>query len=305
LELEELKMKNFYKSIIMFSLFLNSLISQINHPYPPLDLVSIPTAGTLPRGSFTIETLLMKNGGMVPKLLVGLTDNFSIGMSFGVQNFIGESKPIVNKETPEVQIKYRLFEESESQPAFLIGLDTQGFGPFIQRAEKIIRYDYIYDESNNLVLDESGSPLFEAIKEDKEISRYEQKAWGVYAVLSKNWDLFGNLGFHLGINRNTFETKDNDEDWNLFFGLDKEINRSFSFLAEYNAALNDGKEYTSIDQDMGINDIVVGKGKGFLNAGLRWNVAQNLLIEINFKDINLDNDDFVNREIKIMYSEIF
>ena len=75
---------------------------------------------------------------------------------------------------------------------------------------------------------------------------------------------------------------------------------------EYNAALNDCEEYTSIDEDsFDFNDITVGKGKGCLNAGLRWNVAQNLLIEVNFKDINLDKDDFVNREVKIMYSEKF
>ena len=126
----------------------------------------------------------------------------------------------------------------------------------------------------------------------------------MYAVLSKNWNLLGNLGFHLGVNKNTFETKDNDSSMNLFFGFDKELNRSFSLLMEYNAALNDGEEYTSIDEDsFDFNDITVGKGKGFLNAGLRWNVAENLLIEVNFKDINLDKDDFVNREVKIMYSE--
>ena len=34
-------------------------------------------------------------------------------------------------------------------------------------------------------------------------------------------------------------------------------------------------------------------------------IAQNLLIEINLKDINLNEDDFANREIKIMYSERF
>ena len=51
------------KIFIMLSLSSAILISQINHPYPPLDLVSVPTAGTLPRGSFTLETLLMKNGG--------------------------------------------------------------------------------------------------------------------------------------------------------------------------------------------------------------------------------------------------
>ena len=283
-------MKNIYLSILVFCTL---LISQVNHPYPPLDLVSIPTSGTLPKGSFTIETLLTKNGGLVPKLMVGLTENFSFGMSYGIQNFIGEEKPKTNKETPELQIKYRVFEETESTPAFLIGLDTQGFGPYISTAE-YTRY----------IMGEGG--VLEPVTETKEINRYEQKAWGVYAVLSKNWNLLGNLGFHLGVNKNTFETKDNDSSINLFFGFDKELNRSFSLLMEYNAALNDGEEYTSIDEDsFDFNDITVGKGKGFLNAGLRWNVAQNLLIEVNFKDINLDKDDFVNREVKIMYSEKF
>ena len=283
-------MKKKYLTILVFSTL---LISQVNHPYPPLDLISIPTSGTLPKGSFTIETLLTKNGGLVPKLMVGLTENFSFGMSYGIQNFIGEEKPQTNKETPELQIKYRVFEETESTPAFLMGLDTQGFGPYIGTAE-YTRY----------IMGDGGS--LEPVTEIKEINRYEQKAWGVYAVLSKNWNLLGNLGFHLGVNKNTFETKDNDSSMNLFFGFDKELNRSFSLLMEYNAALNDGEEYTSIDEDsFDFNDITVGKGKGFLNAGLRWNVAQNLLIEVNFKDINLDKDDFVNREVKIMYSEKF
>ena len=122
--------------------------------------------------------------------------------------------------------------------------------------------------------------------------------------MSKNWNLLGNLGFHIGLNKNTFEINDNDSDLNLFFGIDKELNRSFSLLLEYNAAINDGNEYTYVD-DQTINNITVGKGLGFLNAGLRWNIAENLLIEINLKDINLNRDDFANREIKIMYSQRF
>ena len=279
------------KKIILLILMALS-ISQVNHPYPPLDLVSIPTSGTLPKGSFTIETLLTKNGGMVPKLLVGLNDNFSIGMSFGVQKFIGENRPERNKETPEVQVKYRIFEETQSTPAFLVGLDTQGYGPYISNATY----------KTGLIDDpETDENEAEGIKE---INRYEQKAWGIYVVLSKNWNLLGNLGFHIGLNKNTFEINDNDSDLNLFFGIDKELNRSFSLLLEYNAAINDGNEYTYVD-DQTINNITVGKGLGFLNAGLRWNIAENLLIEINLKDINLNRDDFANREIKIMYSQRF
>ena len=110
------------------------------------------------------------------------------------------------------------------------------------------------------------------------------------------------LGF-LNFWRPSIETKDNDSDLNFFFGLDKELNRSFSLLVEYNAALNDGEEYSALEPNL--EGLTIGKGKGFLNAGIRWSVAENLLIEINFKDINLDRDDYANREVKIMYSEIF
>tara|TARA_B100000427_G_scaffold317510_1_gene313677 strand:+ start:358 stop:1203 length:846 start_codon:yes stop_codon:yes gene_type:complete len=277
----------FKKNIIVF-LFLTLLLPQDNHPYPPLDLVSIPTSGTLPRGSYTIEGLLTKNGGLVPKIMIGLNDNFSLGVSFGIQNFIGENKLEKNKDIPEFHLKYRIFEESESKPAFLLGIDTQGFGPYIQNA------DY-----KTGLTDNEGNPILET----REINRYEQKAWGIYAVASKNWKAMGNLGFHIGINRNTFERKDNDKSINYFFGLDKELNRSFSLLVEYNAALNDGQEHSASDPSL--DGLTIGKGKGFLNAGLRWTIAQNLLIEVNFKDINLDDDDYVNREVKIMYSERF
>ena len=280
----------FKKNIIVF-LFLTLLLPQDNHPYPPLDLVSIPTSGTLPRGSYTIEGLLTKNGGLVPKIMIGLNDNFSLGVSFGLQNFIGENKLEKNKDIPEFHLKYRVFEESESKPAFLLGIDTQGFGPYIENAY------YKTGFADDVGTEENESSDY------KEINRYEQKAWGIYAVASKNWSALGNLGFHIGINRNTFERKDNDKSINYFFGLDKELNRSFSLLLEYNAALNDGNEYSTEEDFEG--GLTIGKGKGFLNAGLRWTIAQNLLIEVNFKDINLDDDDYVNREVKIMYSERF
>jgi len=290
-------MNRFLSRYVFIVVFFALSFSQSNHPYPPLDLVSVPTSGTLPRGSYTLETLLTKNGGFVPRLMIGLSDNFSLGMSFGVQNFIGEDKPEKNKTTPEVQVKYRVFEETESRPAFVIGLDTQGFGPYIESASRTVP---LIDENGNQIIE---NDQLQYTEEQRELNRYEQKAWGFYAVLSKNWNALGNLGFHLGVNKNTFETRDNDSSLNFFFGLDKELNRSFSFLVEYNAALNDGNEYSATASEL--DGLTIGKGKGFLNAGLRWNVASNLLIEVNLKDINLDSDDYMNREVKIMYSERF
>ena len=160
--------------------------TQDDHPYPPLDLVSIPTAGTLPKGVFSVETLLMKDGGILPKMLFGITEKFTFGVSFGVQQFIGVGDMKKNKSAPEVQIKYRLYDESSTLPAILIGLNTQGKGSFISRPG---------------------------------IERYEQKAMGLYIMASRNWSALGNLGFHFGLNKNTFENNDGDEDMNLFFDL--------------------------------------------------------------------------------------
>ena len=76
------------------------------------------------------------------------------------------------------------------------------------------------------------------------------------------------------------------------------MNRSFSLLIEYDAALNDN-EYE-------VGDLSFGKGKGYLNAGIRWAVSPNLMMEINFNDISKNTDaEYINREIKIMYSESF
>ena len=250
--------------------------SQIEQPYPPLNLVSIPTAGTLPRGSFTLESLLIKNGGLVPRFSIGLTNNLSFGVSFGIQNIIGDEKPNVNKTTPEWQIKYRVFDESQKMPALVYGLDTQGRGNYT---------DTLITPRDTLTL-----------------NRYDQKAWGVYMVMSKNWKFLGNLGRHAGISKSLSENDDGDKDINVFFGIDKELNRSFSLLVEYDAALNDNLG----GGDYALNDITFGKGKGYLNAGIRWAMSPNLMLEINFNDINQNtNSEYTNREIKVMYSESF
>ena len=265
-----------FKNKLLILFLLQFSLGQIEQSYPPLYLVSIPTAGTLPKGTFTLESLLSKNGGFTPKLSVGFTNNFSFGVSFGIQKLIGDEKMEYNKTTPEVQIKYRIYEESQSMPALVYGLETQGRGAYVETYEN--------DDEDNVIT----------------INRYEQKAWGMYLALSKNWSLLGNFGLHAGVCKSISENDDEDKDLNLFFGFDKELNRSFSLLVEYDAALNDN------DDKYGVNDITFGKDKGFLNAGVRWAIVPNIMMEINFNDINKKTDaDFTRREIKIMYSESF
>ena len=258
------------KLLSIFILLFSVSLAQENQPYPPIDLISIPTSGTLPKGTYSIETLLTNNGGIQPKFLIGISENLTLGFSFGLQNFIGTGDIVKNKAYPEFNLKYRIYEESERFPALLIGFDTQGKGK--------------YDEINE---------------------RYDQKAMGLYLVASRNWNALGNLGFHIGVNKNVLEGT--DKDINLFFGFDKEINRSFSLLAEYNFARND-------DELQDTNGIDLREGKGIFNLGIRWSATDNLMLEFNFNDTfknikYLDGDSIPFksrvREVKIIYFEQF
>ena len=273
--------KNILISLVLFGF----MFSQSEQPYPPLTLVSIPTAGTMPKGYFSFENVFMNQGSIVPKFTIGITDNFMLGMSFGISNFIGNGEIRKFKSYPEVQIKYRIFDETENVPAIVVGIDTQGRGEFT--------------DNENICLDDG----FGLVCEEKPLNRYDQKSYGFYVSMSRNFLALGNLGFHFGLNKNLSENDDNDDDINIFLGFDKELNRSFSLYGEYNFARNDDY-YTG---DEGIQDILDRKGKGYLNAGLRWSASDNLMLEMNINDIAKNNKvfDSINRELKVIYFESF
>ena len=63
--------KIIYKYILF--IILSLAVCQSNHPYPPLHLITIPTSGVLPYGNYSLEGLLIDNGGMVPKLSIGIS----------------------------------------------------------------------------------------------------------------------------------------------------------------------------------------------------------------------------------------
>ena len=106
------------------------------------------------------------------------------------------------------------------------------------------------------------------------------------------------MGFHFGANSNFTETTDGDEDINFFGGFDLEFNPELSLLAEYNAALN--------QNSMTAKTISLSRG-GYLNAGLRWSLFQNIHIEIHFNNLLFDEEkvSYFNRELKVNYIEYF
>jgi hypothetical protein len=255
---------------------------------PPSTLVSIPTAGTLERGQYEMEVLMMTDGGILGRLGIGFTDRFALGMSYGIQEFIGNGKPALNRTVPEAQVKYRIYDESYNIPAIALGLDTQGRGKF-----------QTYD-----VVDTSSGE--EEILET--VERYETKAIGIFLVASKNWQIWGNFGSHFGISKNVWEADNNDDDINIFFGVDKDLSPELSLYLEYNAGLDDNN-YDD-NELIDLTKITVGRGKGYLNAGVRWFVTPSMMLEVDMNDIFINKEgDFkwynFSRELKLIYTELF
>ena len=119
------------KNNIIKLILISTIFAQSEQPYPPLELISIPTAGTLPKGTYTYETTLSKGGAIMPRLAIGLTSSLSLGISYGMHGVIGDEKPIFNLY-PGFHIKYRAFDESNSRPALLLGINTQGKGEYTE-----------------------------------------------------------------------------------------------------------------------------------------------------------------------------
>ena len=191
------------KQLILSIVILTSAINAQDYP-PPTDLITIPTAGTLTRGSFSMDMRIQDEGGLITGLSVGLTDRFQFGLSYCSPNLIGDDS-LIWYPRPEAKLKYLIIDENMSLPGIAFGMNTQGLGHY-------------YPEDT--------------------LQRYDTKALGLYLAASKNWlSPIGNMGLHSGLNYSFLETTDGDEDLNLFFGLDLELNPEFSILIEYNSIM--------------------------------------------------------------------
>jgi hypothetical protein len=125
---------------------------------------------------------------------------------------------------------------------------------------------------------------------DPSQDRYAFKSPGAYAVVSKNMDFLGYLTLHAGANY-SLEKGDGDDDLNGYVGAEKTIGGALSLTAEYDLAFNDN------DHD------ARGKGRGYLNASLRWSIGSGFTLGAVLQDLleNGDNNVFALRSLRLEY----
>ena len=227
------------------------------------NLAGVPTAGVLQMGEAEIISKLF----MLVGANVGLVQYFMFGVSFSGENVVGDKEPKW-QNIVGFNLKYRVIDETEKNPAVVVGFTNQGAGRYW-----------------------------------KDYKRYDCKSKGFYLALSKNYLFLGNLGLTAGVNYSL--EKDVDKDLDIFFGFDKSIGSKVNLVADYSAGINDYEGDVEDPEEKKL----LGKGKGYLNAGLRLEITPTLGLQVNFNDIlsnaprfDFEEDPQVNREIVLTYS---
>jgi hypothetical protein len=163
----------------------------------------MPTAGLIPDKSFCVNVEAYSQGGLMTDLSFAPFHNFNFGLSYGGNGIIGTGD-IVWQNLPGIQLRYRAFDETLSFPAILIGVNTQGVGPY-----------------------DVGS------------KRFQTMSPGLFVAISKSFRWAPGLcGFHGGIGY-SFEPKPDDRIINLWFGVDQELGDILSFSLEFNPNLDE------------------------------------------------------------------
>jgi hypothetical protein len=245
-------------------------------PFQPVKLIDLPTAGALPRGSYSLDLKFFSEGSISSALGVGITNRLSIGIAYELMRVIGQSA-LKAQSFPGGMIKYRMMEESYYLPGLAMGFDSEGAGRFYQK------------------------------RDGAYFPRFYFKSKGAFAALSKSYLLLGQpMGLHYEVNYSFVDNEAESEgadtsgvsnrSVDMGVGIDKSINDEISIMAEYDLALDDNHSHNPL--------------KGYLHAGLRWSIVKNLALELDFKDI-LENKvlqgerQSMSREVRIVYRDNF
>lgn len=148
----------------------------------------------------------------------------------------------------------------------------------------------------SLGYDDQGYGPYIGTVDTVKYDRYTIKSKGLYGAISKNfYTLNVATGFHGGLNY-SFETGDGEDGPDAWFGWDLHYNEEWSALLEYTLALNDNQDGSP-----------VGKGRGYMNLGLRWEYSRELVLEFILSDLLINRKDAeqIGRQLRIVYLQEF
>ncbi len=214
----------------------------------PKRLIDMPTAKTLNRGSFTVDSRVMPPGGgttgagVLFGFDIGVTEKLQLGVAYGGDGIVGRGD-VDWYPWPSAHIKYRIFDESYKGPAFAVGVDIQGSGG------KASDYrGFIY------------------------------KSPGFFGTISKSFSLTERTGidWHLMVNYSLEDAS--TVKWpNAVLATDIAFNSELFAIIEYDFAFN--------QLDINEDHTYAQPYRGFLSLGVKWQFLGAFGIQVNVRDI--------------------
>ena len=187
--------------------------------HEPRYIVDMPTAGLLRNLNFALNSQLVSNGGFLFDATFAFFNFINVGICYGGSGVIG-SETMNLQSIPGFHLKGRILDETQTSPALVLGINTQGKGR------------YFHDKK-----------------------RYEQLSPGFYAAVSKSytWQL-GDIAVHGGMNY-TFEDP-NNRGINFYAGAEHTIYKYATAIIEINPNFNDSHSAIWKDKPFMLNGAI-------------------------------------------------
>jgi hypothetical protein len=220
-------------------------------PYTSNKVFDSPTASLGDKFYLASDIKIFPNGGLTYSAEYYFTPELSLGIGWGLDSVIQQG-PII-PFVPGVSVKYVVSKESYYAPAIALGFDNR---------------------PNSRLVDSESRHYFKSKGVFVAVSKY-------YLFLSYPLGLHGGINYSVDnvrekyayLNDNTVNapgSKGDNNFFNMYFALDKQVWEPLSFLMEYDLALDDNFSRNPL--------------KGYLNLGFIVQIASTE-VEFTIKDL--------------------
>ncbi|MCD6318697.1 hypothetical protein J7M02_06480 [Candidatus Aerophobetes bacterium] len=242
------------------------------------NLIDIPTAKLLKKNHYSINFTFYQEGGLLVEGEAGLTEDFTIGASYGGTGVVG-TRPLKGNPEPAFSLKYKLGEEGKNMSFSLtVGYEGQGYGKYYRQGNKI----EINDEELTLTR-----------------SFYQINSKGFYLSLSK---IIKDkvLEVHGGINH-CLEDDPGRAGLAIFLGANLKVTPKIEAKLEYNNGFHKEIKYRDVFEGYSGPEKLLRKEGGEVNLGFSLQYTPGLSLELDFKDLSQRYSESGNRIFRITY----
>jgi len=242
------------------------------------DFIDIPTATVLEKYQTQVTFRFYREGRLLVKGKVGLTERLSMGLSYGARGVVGDGE-ISGNPRPSLSLRYRISQEGEDLPFSLtLGYEGQGYGLH-------------YGKRDEVQVNSGSYPV------EKQYEFYETNSKGFFLVMGKEIP----RGIYVvgGVNH-SLEAAPLKRAICFFLGVEERLTSSLVVKLEYNNILHDQVKHADFLEGYE-GEEVFRKAGGELNLGISWYASSSVSLELDFRDITQRFDPSPNRVFRINY----